>query len=144
LCFIGSLCFMLKIAYITFIRNTESRIIGKPNNLKVSGARTPQGPKQNTQYRIRSDMHKGEESYLVKWLILSHLEQAWSMLCTYPGRLVVVLSNIKPNQTISFTRRQYSHWSIFQSTSEKVASNDKVIRLTLDPFFKWTTTRHPG
>jgi hypothetical protein len=35
-------------------------------------------------------MHKGGEWYLVKWLILSHLEQAWSILCTYPGCLVVV------------------------------------------------------
>jgi hypothetical protein len=35
-------------------------------------------------------MHKGGEWYLAKWLILSHLEQAWSILCTYPGCLVVV------------------------------------------------------
>ena len=35
-------------------------------------------------------MHKGGWLYLVNWLILSHLEQAWSMLCTYPGCLVAV------------------------------------------------------
>ena len=35
-------------------------------------------------------MHKGGEWYLVKWLILSHLKQAWSMVCTFPGCLVVV------------------------------------------------------
>ena len=70
--------------------NLHQKIIEKPNNLKVSGARTPQGPKQNTQYRIRSHMHKGGEWYLVNWLILSHLEQAWSIVCTYTGCLVAV------------------------------------------------------
>ena len=35
-------------------------------------------------------MHKGGEWYNVNWLILSHLEQAWSILYTYPGCLVAV------------------------------------------------------
>ena len=35
-------------------------------------------------------MHKGGWLYLVNRLILSHLEQAWSLLSTYPGCLVAL------------------------------------------------------
>ena len=39
----------------------KGQTIGKPNNVKVSGSKKTNGPKQGSKNQLKSDMSKGEQ-----------------------------------------------------------------------------------